>query len=67
MSLGKTVKLVGLRVKNYRTVGVQEQFLNLDGPMTIVGPNNSGKTNLLRSIETFFTGHDNTVGYSQST
>ncbi|WP_232085271.1 AAA family ATPase [Arthrobacter sp. SO5] len=32
--------------------------------MTIVGPNNSGKTNLLRSIETFFTGHDNMVGYS---
>ncbi|MER6972744.1 AAA family ATPase [Nocardioides sp. NPDC000445] len=31
--------------------------------MTIIGPNNTGKTNLLHSVQMFFTGHENTHDY----
>jgi len=55
--------LTSLRVRNYRTVGAVEQTLPLDGGLTIVGPNNSGKSNLLRAVELLFTGLDNAQGY----
>ena len=58
------MRLVSLRVRNYRTVGAIEQTLPLEGGLTIVGPNNSGKTNLLRAVELLFTGPDNVHGYS---
>lgn len=60
------MELVAIRVRNYRTVGTAEQTLRLDaGGTTIVGPNNSGKTNLLRAIQLFFTGHENAYGYDR--
>ncbi len=31
--------------------------------MTVIGPNNTGKTNLLHAVQMFFTGHDNAHGY----
>ena len=55
-----------MRVRNYRTVG-PEQTLNLLSGTTLVGPNNSGKTNLLRAVQLFFTGYDNSLGYSRQT
>lgn len=58
------MQIKGIRVKNFRTVGAQEQYLDLAHTMTIIGPNNSGKTNLLQSIQMFFTGYDNTHKYS---
>lgn len=64
LSWVEAVKLVSLRVRNYRTVGAEEQTLQLDGGLTLVGPNNSGKTNLLRAIQLLFTGWDNIQGYS---
>ena len=33
--------------------------------MTLVGPNNSGKTNLLKAIQVLFTGYANTYGYAR--
>ena len=33
--------------------------------LTVVGPNNSGKTNILKAIQIFFTGYDNELGYSK--
>lgn len=51
-----------LRVRNYRSIGT-EQTVDLPNGLTIVGPNNSGKTNLLRAVELFFTGFDNAGGY----
>ena len=50
-------------MKNFRTIGSQEQFLDLRQSLTIIGPNNSGKTNLLQAIQMFFTGHDNLHTY----
>lgn len=57
--------LTELRVRNYRTVGA-EQTLRLPSGTTLVGPNNSGKTNLLKAIALFFTGYDNSAGYRRS-
>ncbi|WP_166789390.1 ATP-dependent endonuclease [Cryobacterium sp. TMS1-20-1] len=53
-----------MRVKNFRTVGAQEQLLDLSRTLTVIGPNNSGKTNLLRSVQMLFTGYDNAHEYN---
>lgn len=58
------MRINGVRVKNFRTIAAQEQYLDLTQTTTIIGPNNSGKTNLLQSIQMFFTGYDNEHGYS---
>jgi predicted ATP-dependent endonuclease of OLD family len=58
------MELKSIRIRNFRTVE-KEQRLDLDGGLTIVGPNNSGKTNLLKAIELLFTGYNNTFGYSR--
>jgi energy-coupling factor transporter ATP-binding protein EcfA2 len=58
------MRITGVRVKNFRTVGAQEQFLDLGKTLTVIGPNNSGKTNLLQSIQMLFTGYDNEHAYS---
>lgn len=60
------MQLRSLRVRHFRTVGSTEVELPLDRSLTLVGANNSGKTNILRAIEMFFTGHDNDLGYSRS-
>jgi energy-coupling factor transporter ATP-binding protein EcfA2 len=56
------LKIEGLRIRNFRTVG-QEQTIDLSKGLTIVGPNSSGKTNILKAIEMIFTGFDNKLGY----
>lgn len=57
------MRFTGIRVKNFRTVGGQDAFLDLSDTLTIIGPNNSGKTNLLQSVQMFFTGYENVHGY----
>ncbi|WP_298992962.1 ATP-dependent endonuclease [uncultured Pseudokineococcus sp.] len=60
------MELQSLRVRNYRTIGATEQIINLGrAGAVLVGPNNSGKTNLLRAVQLFFTGHDNVYGYDR--
>ncbi|MEQ9378144.1 MAG: AAA family ATPase [Imperialibacter sp.] len=58
------MKIHSVRIRNFRTVR-EETLLEIDGYLTVVGPNNSGKTNILKSIQTFFTGYDNELGYSK--
>jgi putative ATP-dependent endonuclease of OLD family len=44
------MKLVYIEIENYRSIQ-KKQILNLDQPLTvIIGPNNEGKSNLLRAI-----------------
>lgn len=57
------MKLINLRIKNFRTIS-QEQNIDLTKGLTIVGPNSSGKTNILKSIQMIFTGYDNSNEYS---
>lgn len=59
------MELVDIRIRNFRSVG-SEQRLPLDGGLTLVGPNNSGKTNLLRAVRMLFTGLENRFGYTRS-
>lgn len=58
------MKLKSIRIRNFRTVE-KEQRIDLDGGLTIVGPNNSGKTNILKAIELLFTDYKNVFGYSR--
>jgi predicted ATP-dependent endonuclease of OLD family len=59
------MQLTSIRVRNFRTVE-DEQNLNLRNGLTIVGPNNSGKTNLLKAVELLFTGDQNKFDYTRS-
>lgn len=56
------MKLESIKIKNFRTIDTELQVELQDG-LTIVGPNSSGKTNILRAIEIFFTGFDNKYRY----
>lgn len=56
------MKFDSLRIRNFRTLG-SEQFVDLRNGLTIVGPNSSGKTNILKAIEMIFTGYDNVLQY----
>lgn len=56
------MKLENLRIRNFRTLG-SEQHIDLTQGLTIVGPNSSGKTNILKAIEMLFTGYDNKLKY----
>lgn len=46
-----------IRIKNYRSIS-EEINLNFKNRTTIIGPNNSGKTNIVSAIQTFFSGLD---------
>lgn len=58
------MQLVDIRVRNFRSVE-SEQHVPIPGRMTLVGPNNSGKTNLLRALQVLFTGYENSYGYTR--
>ncbi len=58
------MKLTEIRVRNFRSIEA-EQHISIPGQMTLVGPNNSGKTNLLRAIQVLFTGQSNEYGYTR--
>ncbi|NHT34376.1 ATP-binding protein [Aeromonas hydrophila] len=60
------MKIENLRIRNYRTIG-QEQSIDLTDGVTIVGPNSSGKTNILKAIQMIFTGYDNKFEYEVKT
>ncbi|WP_181427728.1 ATP-dependent nuclease [Pseudomonas soli] len=60
------MKLESLRIKNFRTI-TTEQLLTCAGGLTLVGPNNAGKTNALMALYMFFTGYENRHGYNPST
>ena len=49
-------------VRGYRTIKDELGF-DLDRMVTLVGPNNTGKTNTLKAIQLFFTGYDNDLNY----
>jgi len=56
------MKIDSLRIRNFRTIGA-EQHIDLSHGLTIVGPNSSGKTNILKAVEMLFTGYDNELNY----
>lgn len=58
------MRLKSLRVRNFRTI-TDEQTIEFPKSVTIVGPNNTGKTNLLGAIRMFYTGYENAFGYAR--
>lgn len=58
------MKILNARIRAYRTVR-DEINLDLRDGMTLVGPNNVGKTNILKAIRLFFTGYDNDHAYER--
>ncbi|WP_432381191.1 AAA family ATPase [Duganella sp. P38] len=44
-----------IRIKNYRSI-VDEISLGFGKKVTLIGPNNSGKTNIVNAIQAFFSG-----------
>lgn len=60
------MKLESLKIRNFRTIS-SEQSIDLSNGLTIVGPNSSGKTNILKAIEMLFTGYENRLNYDLKT
>ncbi|KAB7690714.1 ATP-dependent nuclease [Plesiomonas shigelloides] len=56
------MKIESIKIRNFRTIG-QEQVIDVSDGLTIVGPNSSGKTNILKALEMVFTGFENKLGY----
>ncbi len=54
------MKFSQIRVKNYRSIS-EEISLNFKERTTIIGPNNSGKTNIVHAIQTFFSGLNDNI------
>lgn len=59
------MKIESIKVKNFRTLDYDE-FLFLRNGLAVVGPNSSGKSNILKSVELLFTGFDDRFRYSRS-
>lgn len=53
------------RVSNYRSI-YGDYKIDTNGLITIVGANNSGKTNLLKAVKTFFYAKNNPLIYDKS-
>lgn len=61
---GGDMKIISARIRNYRTIQ-EEVLIELGSGLTLVGPNNAGKTNILKAIRLFFTGFDNSLLYKR--
>ncbi len=59
------MKLLDARISNYRSIK-DEQSVIFDAATTLIGPNNSGKTNALRAIALLFGGFDNKFDYDRA-
>lgn len=58
------MKIKSFKIRGYRTIREEIEISFSKNSTTIVGPNNCGKTNVLKAIQLFFTGYDNRLGYS---
>lgn len=58
------MKLLDARISNYRSIK-DEQSIVFNASTTLIGPNNSGKTNALRAIALLFGGYENKFQYTR--
>ncbi|ELV8591952.1 TPA: ATP-dependent endonuclease [Vibrio vulnificus] len=56
------MEIKSFRIKSFRTITTEQDVL-IDRELTLVGPNNSGKTNVLLSMLAFFTGYESEYDY----
>ncbi|AYD45762.1 TPA: AAA family ATPase [Yersinia enterocolitica] len=57
------MRLKAFRINHYRSINSEVRLDTLKG-LSIVGPNNCGKTNILKGIKTFFSAKDDDGAYS---
>ena len=57
------MRLKAFRINHYRSINAEIKLDTLKG-LSIVGPNNCGKTNILKAIKTFFSAKDDDDAYS---
>lgn len=57
------MNITGFKIKNFRTI-TTELSISINNHLTIVGPNNSGKSNTLLAFYQFFTGFGNQHNYA---
>lgn len=58
------MKIRSIRIRNFRSIKDDFEILGMEHGISIVGPNSSGKTNVLKAIEMFFTGMENRYKYN---
>jgi hypothetical protein len=58
------MKISTIKIKAYRTIK-DEIIIDASSGTTLVGPNNAGKTNILKAIRLFFTGYDSRFEYNR--
>lgn len=51
------IKLKSVKIENFRSIVGEELSIDFDALTVIVGPNNCGKSNILRALQLFFSGH----------
>lgn len=60
------IKLVSFEVENFRSIIEKPLNIEFNNFTTIVGPNNCGKSNILRAMQLFFTGKIENSEYNPS-
>jgi len=50
------IRLIDLEVENFRSITEISLFISFDNLTVIVGPNNCGKSNIIRALQLFFNG-----------
>lgn len=58
------IRLISLEIENFRSIIGAPQAIKFSNFTTIVGPNNCGKSNILRALQLFFTGAIEGAPYS---
>lgn len=58
------MKIKSIRIRNFRSIKDDFEISGMENGISIVGPNSSGKTNILKAIEMFFTGMENHYKYN---
>lgn len=48
------MKILSLKVQNFRTFGDEGVSLSMSNPTTLIGENNTGKSNILQALDLFF-------------
>jgi len=60
------ITIKDISIENYRSIIGTPLQLTLDKYNVIVGPNNAGKSNILRALQLFFNGHVDSLPYDAS-
>lgn len=58
------IRLIDLNIEDYRSITKTPLFVKFDNRTVLVGPNNCGKSNILRALQLFFNGKIDGENYS---